>query len=62
MAHRERKPETPPLLHGDGVTDDTEAIQWHLDHDVPFPLDRKYRVDLSRLHLHGPLGLYVTTP
>lgn len=27
----------PPVLHGDGVTDDTNAVQWYLDRDIPFP-------------------------
>ena len=29
--------ETAPLLHGDRVTDDTEAVQWYFDHGVPLP-------------------------
>ena len=42
--------ETPPRLHGDGVRDDTAAVQWYLDRDMDLPRStRGYRV--------GPLSL-----
>jgi hypothetical protein len=55
-------PELPPLLHGDGVADDTEAVQWYLDHgyDLPSPPEGgSYSVwlDVLRFPLNG--GGYV---
>ena len=32
--------ETPPLLHGDGVTDDTDAVQWYVDRELDWPAPR----------------------
>jgi len=31
------EPETPPRLHGDGVTDDTDAVQWYMDRQLELP-------------------------
>lgn len=38
-----------PLLHADGVTDDTAAIQYRLDHGLPFPEGRPMLVLAERL-------------
>ncbi len=39
--------ETPPTLHGDGVTDDSEAVRWYFRRRLPLPPlpdGRAYRV------------------
>lgn len=41
--------ETPPLLHGDGVTDDTDAVQWYLDRRLPLPSGGRYSVHVASL-------------
>lgn len=49
--------EAPPVLVGDGVTDDTDAYQWYLDHDRAVPFGT-YRLDLTRLRLPLGTGLF----
>ena len=46
--------ETPPQLHGDGVTDDTEAIAWYFAHGVPVPTGLSYRIDAERIKDYLP--------
>lgn len=49
-------PEIPPVLHGDGVTDDTDAVQWYLDRDLPLPPAPEggcYLVNPSSLRFEG---------
>lgn len=41
--------ETPPVLYGDGVTDDTDAYQWYLDHGAPIPPPQNGGAYLVRL-------------
>ena len=44
--------ETPPVLHGDGVTDDTASIQWYIDHMMPLPITPRgyaFRAEALRL-------------
>lgn len=54
----------PRRLHGDGVTDDTEAIQWYLDRGLnwPEPSEGKtYRVRLEALRFpDGGLGIVLS--
>lgn len=43
---------SPPFLHGNGVNDDTEAVQWHIDRGIPLPplpVGGAYRVIVSAL-------------
>lgn len=44
--------ETPPVLVGDGVTDDTDAVRWRLERGMPItpsPSGRGYNVRFSDL-------------
>lgn len=60
MTAPQPKPE-PPYLHGDGVTDDTDAVQWYLDRDLDWPeppAGKTYRVRLEDLRFpDGGLGI-----
>ena len=48
----------PPLLHGDGVADDTEAVQWYLDHHVALPIAVVgYRVEMARSRVPDGVAL-----
>lgn len=52
--------QTPPQLVGDGVTDETDAVQWYVDHAVPIPaapLGKSYLIDPTRLQLPVGMGL-----
>ena len=61
MTNIQRTTETPPLLHGDGVTDDTEAVQWYLANQVPLPPSEKgYVTVLSKLAVPNGTGLAKT--
>jgi len=54
----ERPDETPPVLHGDGVTDDTDAVQWYLDRGLEIRCDGPgYKVDFSRLRIPPGMAL-----
>lgn len=46
----------PPMLHGDGLTDDTDAVQWYIDHDMPLPKGARYAADVRRLRGSGFLA------
>lgn len=47
-----------PKLYGDGVHDDTDAVQWYLDHRLEYRRDgASYRVDLSRLRFPPGMAL-----
>ena len=53
-AHRE----TPPKLYGDGVHDDTDAVQWYLDRGLECRREgASYRVDLTRLRFPPGMAL-----
>jgi hypothetical protein len=49
--------ETPPRLHGDGVHDDTDAVNWYAAHGLPLPLGGRYVADPARLRLPQGIGL-----
>ena len=52
--------EAPPL-HGDGVTDDTNAYQWYLDHDRAPPTPPTGGIFLIRLDaLRGLTGVFLS--
>jgi hypothetical protein len=49
--------ESVPLLHGDGVTDDTEAVASYLVRGVPLPeADYRINADLLRSLLPPDFG------
>lgn len=48
---------TPPTLHGDGVTDDTDAMQWYLDRDLEPPRPAaSWKLDHARLRVPKGVG------
>ena len=51
--------ETPPQLHGDGVTDDTDAVQWYLDRQMTIPRmpGPGFKVDPARIRKPVSCGL-----
>ena len=48
-----RETATPPRLYGDGVTDDTDSVQWYIDRELQLPEGQEYAVDLYRIRGAG---------
>jgi hypothetical protein len=49
--------ETPPFLHGEGVTDDTAAVAWYIEHNLQLPAGGRYFVNGHELARLLPAGI-----